>query len=102
MQFKGKLTLSEKRPNKGFFMVRIFLYSLQTQENTEQIKLRIWGVLRHSSVINRTSENDLISGQTFVRLVKFWSPKFFFVIFTFTRFTVLLEAIIVLNFKENL
>ena len=41
MQFKGKLTLSEKRPNKGFFMVRIFLYSLQTQENTEQIKLRI-------------------------------------------------------------
>ena len=35
------LTLREKFPNTEFFMVRIFLYSVQIQENTDHKKLRI-------------------------------------------------------------
>ena len=34
--------LSEKCPNKGFFPVRIFPYSVRMWENTDQKKLRIW------------------------------------------------------------
>ena len=29
-------------PNTEFFLVRIFLYSVRIQENTDQKKLRIW------------------------------------------------------------
>ena len=36
------LSLSEKCPNKEFFLVRIFLYSLQILKNRDQEKLRIW------------------------------------------------------------
>ena len=35
-------TLPEKCPNTEFFLVCIFLYSVQIQENTDQKKLRIW------------------------------------------------------------
>ena len=35
------LTLREKCPNTEFFPVRIFLYSVRIQENTDQKKLRI-------------------------------------------------------------
>ena len=35
-------TLREKCPNTLFSLVRIFLYSVQIQENTDQKKLRIW------------------------------------------------------------
>ena len=34
--------LREKCPNTEFFLVRIFLYSVRMQENTDQKKLRIW------------------------------------------------------------
>ena len=34
--------LREKCPNTEFFLVRIFLYSVQIQENTDQEKLHIW------------------------------------------------------------
>ena len=37
-----KLTLREKCPNTGFFLVRIFLYSNWIQENTDQKNLRSW------------------------------------------------------------
>ena len=36
------LALPEKCPNTEFFPVRIFLYSVQIQENADQEKLRIW------------------------------------------------------------
>ena len=32
----GKVTLREKCPNTEFFLVRIFLYSVRIQENTDQ------------------------------------------------------------------
>ena len=35
------LALIEKSPNTDFFLVRIFLYSVQIQENTNQKKLHI-------------------------------------------------------------
>ena len=35
-------TLREKYPNTKFFLVRIFLYSVRIQGNTDQKKLRIW------------------------------------------------------------
>ena len=35
-------TLRENCPNTEFFLVCIFLYSVQIQENTDQEKLRIW------------------------------------------------------------
>ena len=35
-------TLGEKCPDEEFFLVRIFLYSVQTQEKKDQKKLRIW------------------------------------------------------------
>ena len=35
-------TLREKCPNTEFFLVRIFPYSVQMRENTDQKKLRIW------------------------------------------------------------
>ena len=34
--------LREKCPNTEFFLVRIFLYTVQIQENTDQEKLHIW------------------------------------------------------------
>ena len=34
--------LREKCPNTEFFLVRIFLYSVQIQENTEQKNICIW------------------------------------------------------------
>ena len=40
-------TLREKCPNTEFFQVRIFLYSVQRQENTDQKKLRIWTLFTH-------------------------------------------------------
>ena len=36
------IPLREKCPNTEFFLVRIFLYSVQIQENTDQKKLRSW------------------------------------------------------------
>ena len=38
----SRQTLHEKCPNTEFFLVRIFLYSVRIQENTDQKKLRIW------------------------------------------------------------
>ena len=35
-------TLREKCPNTELFLVRIFLYSVRIQENTDQKQLRIW------------------------------------------------------------
>ena len=35
-------TLHEKCPNTELFLVRIFLYSVQIQENADSKKLRIW------------------------------------------------------------
>ena len=37
-----KKPLRDKSPNTEFFLVRIFLYSVQIQENTDHEKLRIW------------------------------------------------------------
>ena len=37
-----KLSLREKCPNTEFVLVRIFLYSVRIQENTDQKKIRIW------------------------------------------------------------
>ena len=42
IRFPLKVSLREKCPNTGFFLVRIFLYSVQIQENTDQKELRIW------------------------------------------------------------
>ena len=36
------ISLREKSPNTDFFLVRIFLYSVRIQENTDQKKLHIW------------------------------------------------------------
>ena len=36
-----QLPLRERCPNTEFFLVRIFLYSVQIRENTDQKKLRI-------------------------------------------------------------
>ena len=36
------LSLREKCPNTELFLVRIFLYSIRIQENTDQKQLRIW------------------------------------------------------------
>ena len=38
----GVFTLPEKSQNTEFFLVRIFPYSVQMRENTDQKKLRIW------------------------------------------------------------
>ena len=35
-------TLTQKCPNTEFFLVRIFMYSVRVQENTDQRKVRIW------------------------------------------------------------
>ena len=35
-------SLRENCPNTGFFLVRIFLYSVRIKKNTDQKKLRIW------------------------------------------------------------
>ena len=35
-------TLHEKCPNTELLLIRIFLYSVQIQENTDQKLLRIW------------------------------------------------------------
>ena len=40
-------TLHENCPKTEFFLVRIFLYSVRIQENTDQKKLRIWTVSMH-------------------------------------------------------
>ena len=40
-------TLRENCPKTEFFLVRIFLYSVRIQENTDQKKLRIWTVSMH-------------------------------------------------------
>ena len=37
--------LHEKYPNTEFFLVRIFLHSVQIQENTDQKNFRIWTFL---------------------------------------------------------
>ena len=37
-EMKVRLTLREKRPNTEFFLVRIFPYSAQMRENTDQKK----------------------------------------------------------------
>ena len=34
--------LREKCPNTDFFLVRIFVYAVRVQENTDQKKIRIW------------------------------------------------------------
>ena len=39
---KCTFTLPEKCPNTEVFLVHIFLYSVQIQENTDQKRLRIW------------------------------------------------------------
>ena len=41
-----KQTPREKCPNTEFFLVRIFLYSVQIQENTDKKKLRIWTLFK--------------------------------------------------------
>ena len=38
------MAMREKCPNTELFLVRIFLYSVQIQENTDQKQLRIWTV----------------------------------------------------------
>ena len=40
--FSASCSLRENCPNTENFLVRIFLYSVQIQENTNQEKLRIW------------------------------------------------------------
>ena len=37
-----ELSLREKCPNRSYFLVPIFLYLFEIQENTDQKKLRIW------------------------------------------------------------
>ena len=49
------ISLREKYPNTELFLVRIFLYSVRIQENTDQKKLRIWTLFtqflaQHSSL----------------------------------------------------
>ena len=39
---KTSISLREKFPNTKFFLVRIYLYSVRIQENTDQKKPRIW------------------------------------------------------------
>ena len=39
---QSALALHEKCPKTEFFLVRIFLYSVLIQENTDQKKLRLW------------------------------------------------------------
>ena len=45
-------TLREKCPNTEF-LVRIFLYSVQIQENTDQTKLSIWTlfIISYESIV---------------------------------------------------
>ena len=49
-------TLREKCPKTGFFLVRIFLYSVQIQKNADQKKLRLWTLFTqcfiYGSIIN--------------------------------------------------
>ena len=45
------MTLREKCPNTDFFLVRIFLYSVQIQENADQKKLRIWQLFTQCEVV---------------------------------------------------
>ena len=40
------MTLREKCLNTELFLARIFLYSVQIRENTDQKKLRIWTLFR--------------------------------------------------------
>ena len=40
--YKATAILREKCPNTKLFLVRIFLYSVRIQGNTDQKKLRIW------------------------------------------------------------
>ena len=42
--------LREKSPNTEFFLVRIFLYSVRTQENTDKKKPRIWTLFTQWSI----------------------------------------------------
>ena len=43
------LALREKCPNREFFLVRIFLYSVLMQENADQKKLPIWTLFTQCS-----------------------------------------------------
>ena len=56
-------SLLENYPSTEFFLVRIFLYSVRIQENTDQKKLRIWH-FSHSELIRiqvtRPAGNDMI------------------------------------------
>ena len=45
------VTLREKCLNTEFFLVRIFLYSVQIEENTDQKKLRIWTLFTYCNVV---------------------------------------------------
>ena len=42
-----KQSLREKYPTTEFFLVRIFLYSVQIQENRDHKKHRIWTLFKH-------------------------------------------------------
>ena len=47
------IVLRKKCPNKEFFLVRIFPYSVRMWENTDQKKLRIWTLFtQHRSIID--------------------------------------------------
>ena len=52
-------TLREKRPNREFFLVRIFLYSVQIQENTDQKKLSIWKFFTQCDNVKNTNYGKL-------------------------------------------
>ena len=58
-----KDSLREKCPNTKFFLVRIFLYSVRIQENTDQEKLHIWTIftqlLSHNIMNEYVPDNKL-------------------------------------------
>ena len=69
-------TLREKWPIKEFFLVRIILYSVPIQENTDQKKLRIWRLFTQCNLCHASSDY----GMTQLKLCpnfkhKIWTGK---------------------------
>ena len=69
-------SLREKYSNTEFFLVRIFLYSVRIQENTDQKKLRIWTIFTQwISLFFLFEKNFRVINSLLLTFTKFWSIR---------------------------
>ena len=63
-----KDSLREKCPNTECFLVRIFLYSVRIQENTDQKKFRIWTLFTQCFTLKNLALKKLVTVKHFGKL----------------------------------